>query len=92
MRVWILTGLPGVGKNTVASALARCRQRCAIVDVDLVRWMVVQPHHAPWEGSEGEAQQLLGVTNACMLARNFDAADYDVVLLMALLEAVQRGS
>jgi chloramphenicol 3-O-phosphotransferase len=90
MPVWILTGPPGVGKNTVATALARRRPRCAIVDVDLVRWMVVQPHHAPWDGPDGEAQQVLGVTNACQLTRTFVAADYDVALLDVLTDATAR--
>jgi len=49
--------------------------------------MVVQPHRAPWEGQEGQEQQNLSLTNACMLVRNFAAANYDVALLDVLSDA-----
>jgi len=81
MKILLLTGPPAVGKNTVASRLAAKRERCAVVDVDVVRWMVVQPHVAPWGGEEGRKQHILGVRNACRLTEQFVEAGYDVVIL-----------
>lgn len=80
MTIPILTGPPGAGKNAVAAAYARQQARCAVIDVDLVRWMVLQPHRAPWEGEEGRRQQHLGVQNACGLARRFREHDFRVVI------------
>ncbi len=76
----ILTGPAGVGKNTIAEAFARKRQKCAVIDVDLVRWMIMQPHNAPWDGEDGKQQQLFGVRNACQLAKNFASQQYDVLI------------
>jgi len=80
-KVLILTGPAGAGKNTIAHSLAKIREKCAVVDIDLVRWMVLQPHKAPWEGEEGKEQVRLGVKNGCMLAKNFAEEGYDVVIL-----------
>lgn len=90
MPVLIVTGPSAAGKNTVAASLAPLRQRCALIDVDVVRWMVVQPHRAPWEGMEGLAQQQLGVRNACLLADSFVEAGYDVVILDVLSDATAQ--
>jgi hypothetical protein len=81
MTILILTGPPASGKNSVAPIVARSRPRCAIIDVDLVRWMLVQPHAAPWEGQEGRHQCRMGVENACDLAARFAADHADVLLL-----------
>jgi adenylylsulfate kinase-like enzyme len=80
----ILTGPAGAGKNTIASIYANMRERCAVVDVDVVRWMVLKPHVAPWAGEEGRRQHRLGVKNACALARNFLDEGFDVVVLDVL--------
>ncbi len=56
----ILSGPTAAGKNTVGRVLAQRRRRCAVVDFDAVRAMFVQPHRAPWQGTEGRAQHLLG--------------------------------
>jgi len=49
-----------------------------------VRWMLLQPHRAPWDGEEGRRQQILGVKNACLLASNFVQNNSDVVILDVL--------
>lgn len=84
MSVIILTGPPGAGKNTVAQIIAKGRNKCVVIDVDLVRWMILQPHKAPWEGNAGKEQQTLGVQNACLLASNFLKEAYEVIILDVL--------
>ncbi|GAA2470970.1 AAA family ATPase [Terrabacter carboxydivorans] len=79
-RVLVLTGPPAVGKSTTARALAAGRERCAVIDVDDVRQLVVSGGAAPWDGEEGVRQQRLGAVNACALARNVSAAGIDVVV------------
>lgn len=81
MGILILTGPPASGKNSIAPHIAKQRNRCAIIDVDQVRWMLVQPHAAPWEGEEGKRQMHFGVENACLLATRFADAGNDVIIL-----------
>ena len=84
--ILILTGPPAAGKTTIGPLLAKQLERCAVVDVDQVRAMVVQPHIAPWRGEAGMAQLRLGAHNACTLAQNFVAAGYAVVILDVLTD------
>ena len=81
MKLLILTGPAGAGKNTIAELAAKKREKCAVIDVDTIRWFLRNPHKAPWEGKEGKAQQLLGVKNACALAENFMKENCDVIIL-----------
>ncbi|MGW5360944.1 hypothetical protein [Actinopolymorpha pittospori] len=81
MRVpLVLTGPPAVGKTTAGRALAASRRQGAYVDVDDIRHLVVAGHAAPWHGPEGIRQQLLGVRNACLLARQLGAAGFSTVV------------
>jgi hypothetical protein len=82
--ILILTGPPAAGKTTIGPLIAQQLERCAVVDVDLLRAMVVQPHIAPWRGADGQAQLQLGAHNACTLARNFVQAGFAVVILDVL--------
>ncbi len=84
MKLLLITGPAGAGKNTVARILADSIERCAVVDVDTIRQMLVKPHKAPWEGDEGRKQQMLGVLNAILLAKNFYKNDYTVLILDVL--------
>ncbi len=77
----ILTGPTAAGKNTIANIVAKKRERCAVVDFDLVRKMFVQPHKTPWDGEEGRSQQQLGVEMVCFLGRKFIEKGWEVVIL-----------
>lgn len=76
----IVTGPPAAGKTTCARRLAEGRQRCAVVDVDDFRQLVVAGHAAPWDGTEGAAQH--------RLARSFGAYGMDVVVTDVVTDAV----
>ncbi len=80
----LISGPTASGKNTVGHLLALQRERCAVVDFDLVRKMFVKPHQPPWAGEEGEAQQFLGVKQVCSLAENFGKAGWEVIILDVL--------
>lgn len=76
----LLTGGPAVGKTVTATLLAETTPRTACLDVDDVRQLIKNGDAAPWEGAEGQAQQLLGVTNAAALTSNFLGAGFNVIL------------
>jgi hypothetical protein len=86
----ILSGPTAAGKNTVGTLLARQRERCAVVNFDLVRAMFVQPHNPPWADYEGKRQQLLGVRQVCKLAESFAEAGWEVVILDVLSEETAK--
>jgi hypothetical protein len=46
--------------------------------------MFVQPHHPPWAGEEGRAQQILGVHLVCSLATIFSEKGWEVIILDVL--------
>lgn len=84
--ILLLTGPPAAGKSTLGPLIAKRLERCAVIDVDRVRAMVVQPHIAPWLGEEGMTQLRLGAKNACTLAHNFADEGYHVVILDVLTD------
>ena len=80
----MLTGPAAAGKNTVGHIYAtQFCERCAVIDVDVVRGMLRQPHAAPWE-PDGLSQHRFGVKHTCMLAQSFVAEGYEVVILDVL--------
>lgn len=87
MTTLLLTGPPSAGKTTIASALAeRIAEPLAIIEVDILRHMIVGPHAAPWDDEEGHRQQLLGVRNACVIAQNFDATGFHVLIVDSITD------
>jgi hypothetical protein len=82
LPITILTGPAASGKNSIGHEYAiRFCERCSVIDVDVVRGMLRQPHHAPWDGEEGLLQHQLGVKHAAMLAKSFIHEKYEVILL-----------
>jgi chloramphenicol 3-O-phosphotransferase len=77
-EVWLLFGANCAGKSTLARALAGSLPRCAHIEVDALRYLVVgglvaasagtPPHLAP---EEYDRQCRLGDDNAARLARGF---------------------
>ena len=90
MNVLVLTGPSSAGKNTIAEILAKKKERCVVIDVDLLRLMVRSPHKAPWQGEEGKRQQLLGVSNACLLAKEFIKNSFCVIILDVLSDETAK--
>lgn len=80
MRPLILSGGPAVGKSTCAGALARERERCAAIDADDVRQLIVAGEKPLWSGPEGEDQLLLAARNVSAMARNFGEVNFDVTI------------
>jgi adenylate kinase family enzyme len=86
VTILLLTGPPASGKNTIAELLANRLERCAAIDVDQLREMIVQPRNTTWESRERSSQENVVVKNACSLARNFMEAGYDVVISDVITE------
>ena len=76
----LLTGGPAAGKTVTARFLAETTPRTGYLDVDDIRQLVKNGGAAPWDGTEGKAQQVLGVRNAAALARNFAGAGFNVTI------------
>jgi predicted kinase len=75
-QAWLINGIPGVGKSTVAQQLARSLPRAAHIEGDRLHECIlsarVLPGQEPHE--ESKAQIHLCVRNQCLLAQSFARA------------------
>lgn len=86
MNLLILNGPTGTGKNTISEIIAKNRNRCAVIDYDVLRNMFRKPHKTPWDGEAGYKQNILGLEQACILAKSFLDNDYDCIILDVLYD------
>lgn len=72
-EAWLVTGVPGAGKSTIARCLAGALRLAAHVEGDRLHHMIVAGVVLPGEepADESERQVLLSVENQCLLARSF---------------------
>jgi predicted kinase len=80
--VWIVNGMPGVGKSTVARKLAERWPRGAHLEADRLQELIVSgsvpPGSLPLE--EQQRQVRLNIRNQCLLARSFLQEDFTAVI------------
>ena len=89
--VWLISGIPGAGKSTIAREIAGRLPKSAHIEVDLLREMVVSGGLKPGQEplAESDAQLALGAHHGALLADSLMAAGFtpvvdDVVLQLQL--------
>ncbi len=89
--IWLVSGILGVGKSTIAREIAGQLPKSAHIEVDLIRRMIVSGSLGPGQDPlpESDAQLVLGAHNAALLADSLMTAGFtpvvdDVVLQLQL--------
>ena len=82
--ILVVTGIQAAGKSTVARLLARRFERGVHIEADVLYKMIVSGRVLPEEPGvmppEAQRQLRLRLHNACLLARSFHEAGFNVVI------------
>ena len=77
--ILVITGPTGAGKTTIATELAKQVDRCVNIEVDTVKHLIITGFIYGDSAAGVPQWELLG-TNIGMLAKNFQAAGYNVII------------
>ncbi len=80
-QIWLVSGVPGAGKSTIARALCARYPKAIHISVDALRELVISGHASPIEWSEETTRQFaLARRSAAHMAADYSDEDFVAVI------------